>query len=228
MAVERIELSPRGLTTGQYPGWREDMADMLRHYLSGKTVYVEFKYDTYREGAIGKLKISNVQSLLHESQSRFRYSNDPVVAEKPENVNADYFMNQYVYGSVTWDGRKNKVNNLSGYDLTWLKGHEGGTVWAYAKPEVPKVVALDKLGDEIQVGDFISYILYHFDNSHNAAGLYFGKVTKIDKDGTVWAKNIKLKDSDQTDEKAIKDNSLIIIMSKDLMNKLMMARLAVL
>ena len=80
----------------------------------------------------------------------------------------------------------------------------------------------------IKKGDFISYVLYHFDNGRNGAGIYYGKVTKIEGDGTVHAKNIKLKDDDRVAEMRIKDNSLIVIMTKDLMDKLMLARLSIL
>lgn len=215
--------------------WKTNMAEMLRKYLSGEPIYVGFdtKREPKRAGSIGRLVISNVQDLLHgeyEYQRR-RYSQKlEVIEEIPSNVKEDHFDRIQINGHVVWDGRKNKIQ-FTGWGAYWISDRkpEDGTVWAYEKPEdVPQVEARDKLDREIKVGDFISYILYHFGNGHNAAGIFYGKVTKIDKDGTVYAKNIKLKDDDYVAEKRIKDNSLIVIMSKDLMDKLMLARLSIL
>lgn len=211
--------------------WKNDMADMLRKYLNGESIFVCFdtKYDPKREGSIGKLVINNVQDLLHGSYGwRARGPRDHI-EEIPANVKADNFERVMIDGHVVWNGRSNKVQ-FSQWSVKWLpdRAEEEGTVWEFLKPESkPRVAALDKLGREIKIGDFISYILYHFDNNYNAAGLYYGKVTKIDRDGTVHAKNIKLKEDDAVDEKRIKDNSLIVIMSKDLMDKLMLARLSI-
>lgn len=215
--------------------WKTNMAEMLRMYLRGEPIYVGF--DTRREpkrvGSIGRLVITNVQDLLHGEYEyhRKRYSQTlEDIEEIPANVKEEHFDRIQINGHVVWDGRKNRIQ-FTGWGAHWINDRkpEAGTVWAYEKPaDVPQVEARDKLDREIKVGDFISYILYHFGSSGNAAGIYYGKVTKIEKDGTVHAKNIKLKDDDLVAEKRIKDNSLIVIMSKDLMDKLMMARLSIL
>jgi len=234
MAVEELSLTV--LTDWRNPSaslpGKKVVAEMLRQYLSGEPVYIRITSDPKRSKAVARLVLSdeNIQDLLHGSHQNHYYRSprreriEPI----PENVDESLMGQVGLFGSAVWDGRKNRVNSISGWNTTWLKGHEGGTVWSYEAPETPAVEVLDKLGREIKVGDFISYILYHFDNSHNAAGIYYGKVTKIANDGTVWAKNIKLSETDRIAEKAIKDNSLIVIMSKDLMDKLMMARLSIL
>ena len=228
--------NPRG---PKDPSWREDMADLVRAYIRGEPIFVRYtgESDSRRTTSIARLHIKNdsMQDILHGSiqYSYYRYNTQKRdnIEVLEENVKADHFERVGISGYVTWDGRKNKVDVNNGYDLVWLKGHteEEGTKWVWAKPEgPPAVVPKDKLGRDIAKGDFISYILYHFDNSHNAAGIYYGKVTKIENDGTVWAKNIKLSEKDRVDDKRIKDSSLIVIMSKDLMDKLMMARLSIL
>ena len=222
----------------QQPGpgsWPSSMAELLRKYLQDEPIYVSFDegYEPKRKGSIGRLVINNVQDLLHGSyEINYRGVFNPrkPIPELPENVKEEHFTKVQITGHVVWEGRKNRVQFHS-YITFWEKDHkpEIGTVWAYEKPEdKPQALAYDKLDREIKVGDFISYILYHFNNDRNAAGIYYGKVTKIDKDGTVYAKNIKLKEDDIVAEKRIKDNSLIVIMTKDLMDKLMMARLSIL
>ena len=215
--------------------WKTNMAEMLKKYLRGEPVFVAFdkNYEPKREGSVGRLKITNVQCLLHGEYEYYRHrygKKDDFIEEIPENVKEDHFESIGISGHIVWDKRSNKVQ-ATGWGMNWddARADDEGTVWAWAKdPEPEQVVAEDKLGREIKVGDFISYILYHFDNGSNGAGIYYGKVTKITKTGTVHAKNIKLKDNDHVAEMRIKDNSLIVIMSKDLLDKLMLARLSIL
>lgn len=225
-----------GRGTPAYALWKTNMAEMLRKYLRGETIYVGFDQnrEPKREGSIGRLVITNVQDLLHGEyeyrRTRYGQKTATTIEEIPANVQEGHFDHVQIIGHILWDGRKNKIQ-FNNWSEIWIDDHDPktGTVWALEKPaEVPQVEAYDKLGREIKVGDFISYILYHFDNGGSAAGIYYGKVTKIEKDGTVHAKNIKLADDNVVAEKRIKDNSLIVIMTKDLMDKLMLARLSIL
>lgn len=221
--------------------WREEMAELVKAYIRGEPIFVRFggRSEARRAGSIARLYIDveDMQDILHGqvryTNHYYRYNQNPRahIEVKEENVNPDHFLSVGISGYVKWDGRKNRIDVSNGFDIVWLKDRkaEEGTHWVWSKPEdPPAVIPQDKLGRDIKVGDFISYILYHFDNKHNAAGIYYGKVSKIENDGTVHAKNIKLKDDDRVDEKRIKDNSLIVIMSKDLMDKLMLARLSIL
>lgn len=211
--------------------WYDDIQEMFTLYFKGEPIYVKFvSGDKRRVGSIGRIQINNMQDILYGSYSYHNHYNRAgarsVIEEKIENFDLMKAIKVNINMTVKWDNRKNKVES-SGYDVVWLKGHTGGTVWHYGTPITPKVQAFDKLGREIKEGDFISYILYHYD-SRGAAGIYYGKVTKITNDGNVYAKNIKLQENDKVDEKRIKDNNLIVIMTKDLMDKLMLARLSIL
>lgn len=225
---------------GNRSQWASEMEEMIRAYVRGEEVFIEFNgdSDSRRTGSIAKLSITHdeMQNILYGSydNTRWGYRNNPpreVIAVTEQGIkasNLQYYQPSFV---AKWTGRRNALDVNNGYGANWLKGYDAtqGTKWVWAKPEdPPAVIPKDKLGRDITKGDFISYILYHFDNSHNAAGIYYGKVTKIEGDGTVHARNIKLSEDDQVAEKRIKDNSLIVIMSKDLMDKLMMARLSIL
>jgi len=232
MAFTRIPLKANGRNMTAFKHDQQNLADMLKLYLSGEPVYIELSAEPMRVGAIARLKLEDdvIQDLLHGEVDRHRwYGSRTAVRQriepKPENVVVENMGKININGSAVWDGRKNRVNYLSGWNMNWLKGHEGGTVWVYQKVQVPKVVAKDKLDREIKVNDFISYILYQFDGE-GAAGIYYGKVTKVDDDGSVWAKNIKLKSDDKQAEKRIHHNGLIVIMTKDLMDQLMLAKLS--
>jgi hypothetical protein len=220
--------------------WADEIVEMLRGYIRGEPVFIEFtgSDDSRRTGSIARLYINDLemQNILHGGPDQHGWGYLRTRAPRTlREVDEKYITNQSVLSyrgnyRAKWDGRRQEFDLRNGWSAQWLKGYDPaqGTLWKWEKPAgPPAVVPKDKLGRDIQVGDFISYILYHFDNSRNAAGIYYGKVTKIDKDGTVHAKNIKLKDTDVVDEKRIKDNSLIVIMSKDLMDKLMLARLSI-
>jgi hypothetical protein len=209
--------------------WKEAMAEMVNRHLNGEPIYVELTGEPMREGSIARLVLDedNLTDILTYNASRSFYQ---AIKPRPKNVQAEADMFRgfpYIKGYLVWDKRSNKVNYFSTSTTFWLKDRKAdeGTVWVYKKPEIEAVIPLDRLGREIKVNDFISYILYHFQGD-SAAGIYYGKVTKIDKDGTVWAKNIQLKETERTAEKRIKDNSLIVKMTDDLMDQLMLARLA--
>lgn len=221
--------------------WAISMAEMVKAYIRGEKIFVQFdgKTDTRRTGAIGRLVISEtcMQNYLHGSYHHraWGYNNNVPPRDRIEpdesKITPQAMITIALDAHVEFDGRKNRVGVTNGWGADWIKGYDEskGTVWKWAKPDdPPQVIPEDKLGREIKKGDFISYVLYHFDNDRNAAGIYYGKVTKIEADGTVHAKNIKLSEDDRVAEKKIKDNSLIVIMSKDLMDKLMLARLAIL
>lgn len=149
-------------------------------------------------------------------------------AQKDQNTRS-FAMSKNFSGELRWDGRNSKPGFYSRSDLVeWLPDWKGGTVWQFDRERskrVKPVVALDKLGREIQVGDFCTYILYQF-QGRDAAGIYFGNVTKVEKDGQVFCKNVKLTSSDRQAEMAIKNNNLITILTDDLMRQLMLAKLS--
>lgn len=238
--MRRIPLSRYGTGNRNLASWQSDIADLVKAAIRGEKIFIEFdgSTDSRRTGSIARLHLSDdcIQNFMHGTYHHHGWGYNRSTARQhitpdESKVQPHYAANIGIDGKAKWDGRTNKVDVSNGWSVSWLKDYDEtkGTKWVWAKPDdPPAVMPKDKLGREIQKGDFISYILYHFDNDYNAAGLYYGKVTKIENDGTVWAKNIKLKEDDRVDEKRIKDNSLIVIMSKDLMDKLMLARLSIL
>lgn len=222
--------------------WADEMVEMIRAYIRGEPIFIRCNGndDSRRTGSIARLGISyqEMQNILYGShdQSGWGYYHRNHTPRNPlpiteEGITREKLMTYRPSFEATWDKRKNKIDINTGWAADWIKGYDPtlGTQWVWKKPDDdPAVIPEDKLGREIKKGDFISYVLYHFDNGRNGAGIYYGKVTKIDGDGTVHAKNIKLKDDDRVAEMRIKDNSLIVIMTKDLMDKLMLARLSIL
>lgn len=133
-----------------------------------------------------------------------------------------------------WDKRKNTLSAWTNYysEIEWLRNYQGPTVYDFdrerGKPNDPKVECLkDRTGKQIKVGDFCCYILHHFQNS--GAGIYFGTVTKFTKNGgTAYIKNIKLAESDRVEEKRVTYSENIVVLTKDLLDRMMMARLSLL
>lgn len=234
--MTQVQMFHYGFAYGSAAGkqWSEDFAEIIKRYIAGEPIYVGFdtKYEPKRKGSVGRLVITNIQDLLHgESEYHYnRYNGRNTrekLAETSENVKPENLLKTRIDGHIVWEGRKNRIQ-LNHWSQYIIDDHQGGTNWVYEAPVEPTVEAKDKLGRVIAVGDFISYVLYHFDNGDTAAGIYYGKVTKISKDGTVHAKNIKLKPDDAVADKRIKDNSLIVIMTKDIMDQLMLAKLSAL
>lgn len=161
-------------------------------------------------------------AIAQPSRYYSRWSND-------KNSLTSWNATTYFSGELKWNKRSNSPNFWSSTDnLEVLLDYDGDTVWQFdrdRKKRAELVYAEDRLGRRIQVGDFITYILYQFDGG-GAAGIYFGTVTNIEIDGSVWAKNVGLSSSDRVADMKIKDNKLITILSDDLMKQLMIAKLS--
>jgi hypothetical protein len=147
---------------------------------------------------------------------------------------------EYIYGKATWDKRSNSVDWCSAdQDFEFLLEYVGPTEWYYKskKDRIPKEIfpAYDRLGRQIQVGDFVTYIL-----NTGVPSIEFGQVTKIvngvDETCSSWNKeeycahvycrNIKLDADERVIEKRIKHHCDIVIVHDDLKNELMMRRLS--
>lgn len=209
--------------------WAALMLEMLTDFMEGRDIFVEIT-EPKREGSIARVKdiryfanyfMDDYTYRSYYSANTFRERFD-ISKYTAKDINIER-ISQSVPVELKWDGRRNSPN-ISSHHMYWLKGYSGPTNWVYEKPEVENITVTDRLGREVKVGDFIAYVLYHFDIT--GAGIYFGKVTKVTNDGTVWAKNIKLEADDIVDDKRIKDNQNIVIMTKDLMDQLMLARLS--
>jgi len=130
---------------------------------------------------------------------------------------------------IEWDGRTNHPYLYTWEDdVEWLPNYSGPTVWAYDKERSKRVdqkIAYDRLGREIEVGQFCCYILYKFDGP-GAANIYFGTVTEIEPNGDVHCTNVTLSSKEKSDKRKVKDSKLITILTDDLMRQLMMAKLS--
>jgi hypothetical protein len=211
--------------------------EMIKTFVEGKPIYVRFtNKDQMRDGSIAIIKDWNVERGLakngeylaknpHWGRSRYHVPNVHQFEIGSDKYEVDLTDCGSFFGRVRWEGRKNECE-ASIYNVEWLKGYEGPCVWQFGKKEQPQVIATDRLGREIKVGDFCCYILHHFSNY--GASTQFGTVTKIERDGTVWAKNIALGEDESAHTKKINDNSTIVILTKDLMDRLMMAKLSTL
>lgn len=201
----------------------ERLAALWYDYKNLKTpMYVRFVNPAHpRFGSIARLQSSSNYSYWGKPKT-------PTPQEQAQNI-ADLARRRSFYGELRWDGRNSKPSFFTGSDdMEWLPDYSGPTVWQFDRERnhrVQQTIAYDKLGREISVGDFCTYILYQFDGG-GAAGIYFGTVSKIEKNGTVHCKNISLKQGDKVAEKPIKDNKLITILTDDLMRQLMLAKLS--
>jgi hypothetical protein len=201
------------------------MQAMIKDHLEGKPVYVRFlgTYERKRKGSIALIKeVRNLDYLVnghryYRSTGTVKYAPFKAGDVNPANLNSSVDI------SCKWTGRTNRCNP-GGYEVEWLKDYVGETHWVFEQPEEDYKQALDRLDREIKVGDFICYVLHHFGGDKGATAC-FGNVTKVTRGGEVWAKNIKLTDKEVIEEKRILHNSNITILTKDLMDQLMLAKL---
>lgn len=215
----------------------DEMWDVL---LRGDSIYIEYTCprfkDAHRVGSIGVVTFSPEVDFVHfvEYQNQTQYLAD-----------RDKFIEHFHLGKIDrsmmtmrrrsyqilphlllkFEGRRNQLKpDIDG--ISWLKDYTGPTKWVDTTPpkkKLPPKKVYDRLGREINVGDFANYILYH--HTVTGAGSYFGTITKITDSGKVFAKNIKLGSKDRSEDKQVKDPSQITIMTKDLMDQLVLAKL---
>lgn len=130
------------------------------------------------------------------------------------------------FGKTNWsfeieiDGRENLI--LGGGQFSWLQGYNGPTVWKFtkkAKPEAVKI--LDKAGTELTVGDTV--VVSRDDD------LVVGRLTRRSDKGTVWIRQIKMREGekDRAEVQIINvRNDTILKLSNEMLDQVMMAKLA--
>lgn len=188
--------------------------DLHRRIMAGEKVYVKFTeyQDERRTGSIAYISRFGIRED-HTYYRRGFYGSSAGGPTRPTITNIE----------VAWEGRKNTVSVWI-YDIKILTDYSGPSVWKWEKPVGPLVQAKDRTGREIKKGDFINYVLHH----HVSYGttIHFGTVSKVDRDGTVWAKNVKVDEKETVAEKRIKNNENIVVLTKDLLDRLMLLKLA--
>lgn len=204
----QVPSSPYGTINAALKAHYDKIRDIAKRVKAGERIYVTFtnSADLRRTGAIAYL-------THYEVRENRAFWNSKVNETRPS---IDYM-------AVAWDDRRSglRVWNM---EVDILEDYKGPTVWKWEKPEGPLVEAKDRTGREIKKGDFITYVLHH--HVHYGTTIHFGTVTKVDRDGTVWAKNIKVNDEETVAEKRIKHNENIVVLTKDLLDVLMLKKLA--
>ena len=195
----------------------ERIRDIHRRVMASEKVYVKFTeaHDERRTGSIGYLSNFDIRERAVYAGGRSFYSGrvPPLERIRP----------QVCHMEVMWEGRKNVIR-VWDYDIEILEDYTGGSVWKWEKPQGPVVEAKHRTGREIKKGDFINYVLFHHVNYGTT--IHFGTVTKVERDGTVWAKNIKVDADETVADKRIKNNENIVVLTKDLLDILMLRKLA--
>lgn len=190
--------------------WIED------RFNAGEPVYVRFN-DHRRRGSVGRLDTFEFEQAtpINKTQSHYNYYRYHY---------PDYATYRPTHIVVKWDGRSNKVHP-SWDDIEILTDYDGGTVWAFdqSKP-TPKPIPVikDHLGEEVVADDFVSFVSRKYGNIK----LHFGTISRINHNGSVWVNTLKLRDGDVAHEVKVHDTDTIVKIGKDLVDRLVMARLA--
>lgn len=194
--------------------YQQKIIDIEKRVNRGEKVYVAFNNnsDARRTGSIGYLKTF---SLYNESNSWYSLRHGVNRTNSP-HYRVDRF-------SVGWDGKRNSYEPYV-LEIDILEDYQGPTVWKWEKPKIDPVKAYDRTGVEITKGQFISYVLHQYEGK--GSSLHFGNVTKVEDDGTVWAKNITLDSKEKSADKKIKHNDNVVVLTKDILDRLMMLKLA--
>ena len=215
ITASRLRVEP----TSPSPAFNTE-EELLVRLLAGEELYLRNDEQTYKEeqlvgrwqGSIGKLASLGCSYNRGES-----YKKITSVKDMP-SFNWTMAKLKFTVGTST----VTKAFFLK--DLIWVMNHTGPTLLCdYDDPRSVKPI-MDRLGTKIKVGDFCSFVARN--PSTNKLQTYFGKVTKIDKSGLIWCENIKLNDSDVIKERKVSDNSNIVVITNDLMDRIMIHRLS--
>lgn len=199
--------SPEVLAHHDLYAWIQDQLD------NDKPVYVKFTHDARRAGSIGRIKNINIREIpAHKSGASYY----------------NYYPNYVTYCvdkmEVIWDGRSNLCNPYYS-EIEILRDYEGPTVWKWVQkaPETRVIPTIKgHLGEEIVVDDFVSFV----SRKYGTVKLHFGNVSRINYNGSVWVNTLKLRDGDRPEEVKVHDPDTIVKIGKDLIDRLVMARLA--
>jgi hypothetical protein len=214
--AELLELKQRGLMSNKIsiglsltaPSYYEDFTEHNRvaamiqtRITSGDPIYVRF-HDSRRQGSIGLLKNITVNKITFRTDV--------------------YYFNDI---EIEWTGRSNKVKPHSS-EIEILEHYAGPTVWAWEQTVKSPVVIptiKDHLDAEVAIDDFVSFV----SRKYGRVKLHFGNVTRVTESGRVWVKTLKLRDQDTAaQEVKVHDTDTIVKIGKDLMDRLILARMS--
>lgn len=200
---------------------QEQNAEEFKNHLwdPTKTTWVGLTGKGPREGSIGI-------AVPHGFNPKDRKDWTP---RKPVlNRQSHYYMYDENFVDVHFD-KGRKVKNFSLYydRMVWLKDYTGGVEYKFERTAVekpaPKIV-LDRLGNELNAGDFICYV-GRSAYSTAMGDIFFGFVERKTDGGTLFVKNIKLDDKDKQRESRITSPDRVTKLNKDVIDQLMLRRL---
>lgn len=135
-------------------------------------------------------------------------------------VNKNYWNNiDFICG---FDDRDNQVN-LSSYDGKLITDWNNGTYYQYRHGKSKSTVTpVDLLGQELEVDDTVIYVRH---KSVRDREMKIGLVTKTNKHGHIWCKNIKSYSNDYEHETKIKYQHDIIKIQPNMENLILLLKL---
>lgn len=206
-----------------YDEQHELIKEIVHKVRSGKKVYVTFADELSREGSIPYIKEIHHIVMI-----------DPLSQTRPwtQFRNRDHETHMYSFScKLAWEGRKNIIEYWSD-GLIYLP-EQTQSVWVYKNAsklleeyELPDL--LDRLGNNISVGDFVTYIRH---DCNVGPVLEFGTVSTIkdvkknnDLVRELYCKNIPLNKNDKIKEQRVNSDNVCVI-SDDLKKQLMLKKL---
>lgn len=197
-----------------------NLRDIRKKLDNGEKLYVEYTSDAPqgRGGTIARIK-----KIVEDNTKEI---SDAYANKGTRSYHIYCGANSIAKFEVEFDDRKNKLRANSN-TVNILTDYSGPTVWVHNPPPPSensrKKPLLDRFGREIKLGDLVCFA---YPLSRSQAKTAFGNVINISKTNTCYVKNLKLADNEHVSEYQIRDNSCLILMTDDLMDQLLLARLS--
>lgn len=181
---------------------KEIYSSIYKKFMNGEKLYFKFNEDRKdeRKGAIG---------FLHKSSKINCFTENGF-----NNISNLYSIVWYEKDMVLgFDGIKNTLKIKNMIEITYLPDYNGPTIWKekIKRPPKEKVIAKDRLGTVINIGDYVIYYV--------TGKLKYGTVVKITGSG-----NVKVKDMISSSISNITTSNRIVA-ANELKNKILGAKL---
>lgn len=197
--------------------------DMAKKILDGEKVYVKITHPKTRAGSIGYLKFSdNFVNPTHADLAEF---NRGRYYGKIDRL-SEYTLYKYKTDDkqIHFDDRKNPIK-AERLEFEWLVDYEGPTNFIFDKSKVEKKEVVEEnmkdfMGNDLVVGDIVSIV----DNNNMIVGT-ISRYSGTRK--SLFVKPIKVSSRVYYKSEIIcSDPSRIMLVDKDLMDRLLIARLS--
>lgn len=191
---------------------------------SGERIYVEITYPATRAGSIGYFEYSDL-TAKPTYEEYYEYNKNASYYSKFSTYE-QYVISQYRKSNsvIKFDDRKNPIKT-DRLEFVWIDDYSGPTKFIYdrektIKKEVVEENLKDFMGNEINVGDLVSIV----DNNNMIVGTVSRySSTRI----SLFVKPIKVSTRTYYKSEIIcSDPSRIMLVDKELMDRLLIARLS--